>query len=120
MSQSVHRRVDLRALLVLMCVITTPRAALRGGAQGARVEYGRCRLGRPAFRKAQEYAQIVDHRFEDARREPPPRLLVDSFPRRKIVWHIAPGRAGAHDPPQPVKDLAKLVVALRSVFSDQR
>src|SRR3712207_7585305 len=36
-----------------------------------------CRLGRPAFRKAQEYAQIVDHRFEDARREPPPRLLVD-------------------------------------------
>ena len=34
----------------------------------------RRRIGRPAHRKAQEYAQIVDHRFEDAGREPPPGL----------------------------------------------
>ena len=45
----------------------------------------------PSDPKAQEeYAQIVDHRFEDASREPPPRLLVYSFPWRKIVWHTAP------------------------------
>jgi hypothetical protein len=62
----------------------------------------------------------VDHRFEDTRRDPPPRLLVDSFPRRKVVWHIAPGRAGSYDPPQPVENLAQIVVALWSVFSNER
>jgi hypothetical protein len=62
----------------------------------------------------------VDYLLEDASREPSPRLLVYSFPRRKIVWHIAPGRAGAHNPPQPVEDLAQVVVALWSIFSNER
>jgi len=92
---------------VLVSVIAAPRSAFRSGAQSARVKYGRLRFGGPAFRKAQEYAQIVDHRFEYARRESPPRLLVCGFPRRKIVWHIAPSRAGAHDPPQSVEHLAQ-------------
>ena len=47
-------------------------------------------------------------------------MLVDGFPRRQVVGHVAPRRAGAYDPPQPVEDLAQIVVALRGVLSDER
>src|SRR5918994_4669462 len=119
-SQGIHRRVYLRTLLALRPVIAAPRAALRCGLQGARVQYGRRRVGRSTLRKPQEYAQIVDHLFEDTRREPPPRLLVCGFPRRQVVWHIAPGRASTHDPPQSIEHFAQVVVALWSVFSNER
>ncbi len=46
-SQSVHRRMYLRALLALGYVVAAPRAALRSGAQSSRVEDGRCRSGCP-------------------------------------------------------------------------
>src|SRR5215208_1760403 len=120
-SQSVHRRMHLRALLVLVSVVAAPRAALGGRPQRARVHYGRLRLRSPLLRKPQEeYAQIVDHLLEDSRLEPSLRLLVDGFPRRQVVRHVSPRRAGAYDPPQPVQDLAKIVLALRGVLSDER
>src|SRR3712207_5116053 len=121
-SQGIHRRVYLRTLLALRPVVAAPRAALRRGLQGAGVQYGRRRIGRSALRKSQEeYAQkIVDHLLEYASLQPPPRLLIDGFPRRQVVRHIAPGRAGAHDPPQSIEHLAQVVVALWSVFSNER
>src|SRR3712207_3118710 len=120
-SQGIHRRVYLRTLFALRPVVAAPRAALRRGLQGAGVQYGRRRIGRSALRKSQEeYAQkIVDHLLEYASLEPPPRLLIDGFPRRQVVRHIAPGRAGAHDPPQSIEHLAQVVVALWSVFSNE-
>src|SRR5829696_4994436 len=120
MSQGIHRRVYLRALLALRSIVAAPRTALRRALQGAGVQYGCCRIGRSALRKAQKYAQVVDHRLEDASLQPPPRLLVDGFPRRQVVWHIAPGRAGAHYPPQSIEHLTQVVVALWSVFSNER
>jgi hypothetical protein len=36
------------------------------------------------------------------------------------VGHVSPRRAGAYDPPQPVEDLAQIVLALRGVLSDER
>src|SRR3712207_1640026 len=119
-SQGIHRRVYLRTLLARRPVIAAPRAALRRGLQGAGVQYGCRRIGRSALRKPQEYAQIVDHLLEYASLQPPPRLLIDGFPWRQVVWHIAPGRAGAHDPPQSIERLAPVVVALWSVFSNER
>src|SRR5215217_5869666 len=96
------------------------RAALRRGLQGAGVQYGCRRIGRSALRKPQEYAQIVDHLLEYAGLQPPPRLLVDGFPRRQVVRHVAPGGAGVHDPPQSIEHLAQIVVALWGVFSNER
>src|ERR687889_1503493 len=118
-SQSVHRRMHLGALLVLVPVVTAPRAALGSGSQRARVQYCRRRLWSPALRKPQKYAQIVNHLLEDARFEPPLRLLVDRLPRRQVVGHVAPRRAGAYDPPQSVEDLAQIVLALRGVLSNE-
>src|SRR5215212_8339750 len=66
-SQGVHRRVYLRTLLALRPVVAAPRAALRGGLQGAGVQYGWRRIGRSALRKAQQYAQVVDHLLEHSR-----------------------------------------------------
>src|SRR5215207_5606712 len=106
--QSVHCRVHLGALLALGPIVAAPRAALRGRTQGARVEYGGRRLGCPALRKAQEYAQIVDHLHEDACFEPPLRLLVDCLPRRQVVGHIAPGE------PVRTTHLSPLKTSLRS------
>src|SRR5215204_2783863 len=119
-SQGIHRCVYLRSFLALRPVVATPRATLRRGLQGARVHYGFSRIGRSALRKPQEYTQIVDHLLEYASLQPPPRLLVDGFPRRQVVWHIAPGGACAHDPPQSIEHLAQIVVALWSVFSNER
>src|SRR5829696_4025637 len=110
----------LRALLALVSVVAAPRAALGGRPQRARVHYGRRGLGRPFFRKAQKYAQIVDHLLEYSRFEPPLRLLVDRLPGGQVVGHVSPRGAGAYNPPQPVEDLAQVVVALGSVFSDER
>src|SRR5215216_2050168 len=118
-SQSVHRRMHLRALLVLMSVVAAPRAALGGRPQSERVHYGRRRLRSPLLRKPQKYAQIVDHLLEHSRLEPSLRLLVDGFPQRQVVGHVSPRRAGAYDPPQPVQDLAKIVLALGGVLSDE-
>src|ERR671913_32576 len=55
-----------------------------------------------------------------ANRGPSPRLLVDGFPRRQVVWHIAPGGACAHDPSQSIEHLAQVMVALWGVFSNER
>src|SRR5215210_4824577 len=112
--------MHLGALLALVPVVTAPRAALGGGSQRARVQYRRLRLRSPALRKPQEYAQVVDHLLEDARFYPPLRLLVDRLPRRQVVGHVAPGRPGPHDPPQPVEDLAQVVLALRGVLPNER
>src|SRR5918993_4360010 len=46
-SQSVHRRMHLRALLVLVPVVAAPRAALGSRPQRARVQYGRLSLRNP-------------------------------------------------------------------------
>jgi hypothetical protein len=62
----------------------------------------------------------VDHLLEHSRLEPSLRLLVDGFPGGQVVGHVSPRRAGAYDPPQSVEDLAKIVVALRGVLSDER
>src|SRR5215213_10757485 len=66
-SQSVHRRVHLRSVLVLVSIVAAPRAALWRGAQRARVHYGRTRLRSPLLREPQKYAQIVDHLLEALR-----------------------------------------------------
>src|ERR671921_2231508 len=85
-SQSVHRSMHLRALLVLVSVVAAPRAALGGRPQRARVHYGRLRLRSPLLRKPQKYAQIVDHLLEHSRLEPSLRLLVDGFPCVGRSW----------------------------------
>src|SRR5215203_466579 len=110
----------LRALLALVSVVAAPRAALGGRPKLAREHYGRRGLGRPFFRKAQKYAQILDHLLEHSRFYPPLRLLVDRLPGGQVVGHVSPRRAGAYNPPQPVEDLAQVVVSLGSIFSDER
>src|SRR5215212_10104300 len=113
--------MHLRSLLALVPpVVAAPMAALRGGSQRARVEYGRRRIGRAALRKPQEHAQIVDHLLEHSRPYPPLRLLVDRLPPQQVVGHVSPRAAGAHDPPQPVEDLAQIVLALGRVLPNER
>src|SRR5215212_320100 len=94
--------------------------ALGGGSKCTRVEYGRRGVRRPAFRKPQEYAQIVDHLLEDSRFYPPLRLLVDRLPRRQVVGHVSPRRAGPHHPSEPVQHLAQVVLALGRVLPNER
>ena len=60
------------------------------------------------------------HLLEHSRFEPPLGLLIDGFPRRQVVWHVSPRRSGANHPPQSVEHLAKVVVALGSVLSEER
>jgi hypothetical protein len=45
--------------------------------------------------------------------------VVDRLPRRRVVGHVVPMAAGAHDPLEPVEDLARVVAALRGVEADQ-
>lgn len=119
MPQGVHGGVHLRALLALVPVPAAPSPALRGGPERAGVEDGRRGLRRSAPRNPQEYAQIVDHLLEDARLEPPPRLLVDGLPRRQVVGH-APWRASSHHPPETIEHFAQIVVSLEGVLPDER
>src|SRR5215213_4552335 len=117
--QGIHGRVNLRALLSFGPVVAAPRTALRGGAQGTRVDNRGRRIGGSACRKAQQYAQVVDHRLEHPCPKPPPRLLVDGFPRRQVVGHVSPRRAGADHPPQSVEYLSEVVIALGCVLPEE-
>src|SRR5215213_10527573 len=112
--------MHLRALLALVPVVAAPMAAFRGRSQRARVQYGRRRIGRPALRKPQEYAQIVDHLLEHSRFEPSGRLLVDCLPRWQVVGHVSPRGSGPHHPSQAVQHLAQVVVALGHVLPNKR
>src|SRR5215211_4165879 len=78
--------MHLRSLLALVPVVAAPMATLRGGSQRARVEYGRRRRWRPALRKPQKHAQIVDHLLEHSRSYPPLPLLVDRLPCLGRSW----------------------------------
>jgi hypothetical protein len=51
--------------------------------------------------------------------EPSLRLLINNIPRRQIVRHHSPGRSGADDPSQAIKNLAQGMLALWSVFGHQ-
>src|SRR3954465_9117739 len=112
--------MHLGALLALGAIVACAVSAFWRRAQGTAVEDGRRRVGRAAGGQPQKCPEIVDHRLEDASREPPTGLLVDGLPRREIVGQHAPGSSGAYDPSQGVEDFAQVVSALDSILADQR
>src|SRR5215212_4473771 len=112
--------MHLRAFLALVPVVAAPMAALRGRSQRARVQYSSRRIGRPALRKWQDYAQIVDHLLEHSRFEPSLRLLVDRLPWWQVVGHVSPRGAGSDHPPEPIQHLAQVVSALGRVLPNER
>src|SRR5215216_6545549 len=73
----------------------------------------------PALCQAQQSSEVVHHRFESPSGKSSLSLLVYGFPGREVVRQHPPGRSTPHDPPQPVKDLAQIVGALRGIFSDK-
>ena len=119
LAQRVDGEMHLRALPSLGAVVPGARPALRRRLQGAAVENGSRGVRGAAGGDAQEDAQIIHHGRERAGFDPAHRLLVNDPPRRQIVRHQPPRRPGAHDPAQPVEDLAQRPLALRRVLRQQ-
>lgn len=59
-----------------------------------------------------QFPQIGEDGGEDARIDPAPGLLGDCRPRGQIIGHGSPVQTGAGNEPEPVDDLAKIMVAL--------
>jgi signal transduction histidine kinase len=112
--------VHLRALASLRPVVAAAVAALGRALQRAAVEDRRRRLLVPAIQEPQDAAQVLGHRVEHARRDPPLRLLVHGRPRRQVVGHHPPSLAAAHDVTHAVEYLAQVVLTLRGVLGHER
>src|SRR4051812_3260039 len=78
--------MHLGALLALGAIVACAVSAFWRRAQGTAVEDGRRRVGRAAGGQPQKCPEIVDHRLEDASREPPTGLLVDGLPCVGKSW----------------------------------
>ena len=112
--------MQLRALLSLCAVVGCARPTFRRRAQGSAVDDGDGRLRGTSCREAQDNAQILGQRLEAAGAQPSPRLLIDDLPRRQVVGHPTPRRAGLHDIAQAVEHLAQGVHALSALFRQKR
>src|SRR5215204_520427 len=119
-AQRVHRDVNFGAFAPLVSVVASTRAALRRRLHRAAVEDRRARLAfAPLHHHPQNRAQIVRHRFEDARPNPPLRLVVNRFPRRKVCRNHPPRTARSNHPTQRIEEFSQPVISLRSVLAHQ-
>ena len=64
---------------------------------------------------AQQRPHIMGRRLKDPGIQPAPRLVIDRLPGRQIAEQLARGSPGAHDPVQPIKDLARLASPLHAL-----
>src|SRR3712207_3089128 len=103
--------MHLRSLLALSPIVAGSICPLSG-------EERSVRLSRIAavgslcpcpHREAQQCSEVVDHRLKDPGGYPPPCLLVDGLPRRKIVGHSIHQEA-----PARTNHLKALKTSLRS------
>jgi hypothetical protein len=118
-AKRVHGHMHLRPALSLGAVIARTAATLRRRAQGAAVDDRRRRLLRTARREAEQGAQVLSQRLETSCRQPALGLLIHSSPRRKVVWHGAPGNAVADHVAKGVEQLVQGVLTLRRCLGHQ-
>lgn len=62
----------------------------------------------------------MHHGLKHAGLEPALSLLIDDRPRRKVVWHPAPGRPALDDEAQAIEDLAQIMPTLRGLYRQKR
>jgi hypothetical protein len=72
------------------------------------------------FGQAQQFAQVLQHRFKHARLQPALAWLIHTRPRRQIIRHHPPLRARPDNPTQPIEHFNQAVLALRRLFAQQR
>ena len=77
------------------------------------------RLRLPSFCKTEQRTEIMSHAFKNTGGNPPLRLLINCWPRRKIVRHHPPLSTGADKPAQSVEHLAEIMAPLRRIFFHQ-
>jgi len=102
-----------------MAIIAGALSALGPRLKRATVQNHSRGVGSAVSVQAQKEAQIMDYGLKNASRDPALGLLIDGLPRREVVRQHPPGRSTPHDPPEPVKDLAQFVGALRNIFSEK-
>ena len=116
MAQRVDGRMDLRALPPFRAVVAGARPRFRRRLQRPAVEnHRRVGCGVAARLLAQQDAQIVHDGLETPGPQPALGLLIDRRPRRQIVRHHAPRRAGAHQPPHRIEHVPQVVRPLRTI-----
>src|SRR3712207_6007700 len=101
--------MHLRSLLALSPIVAGSMPTLGRRAQCAAVKDRRRGLFVPALTEAQQGSEVVDHRLKDPGGYPPPCLLVDGLPRRKIV-----GQHPRQEAPARTIHLKALKTSLRS------
>lgn len=62
----------------------------------------------------------MHHGLKHAGLEPALSLLINDRPRRKVVWHPAPGRPALDDEAQAIEDLAQIMPTLRGLYRQKR
>jgi hypothetical protein len=117
--QGIHRRADLAAAFAFVAVVTGARSTLAGRLQGPPVENDRAGLTTTLLRDPDDRTQVIHHGLETAGLNPALRLLVDQFPRWKVIGQQTPRCTRAYDPAQRVEHLAQFVAALRCVLVHQ-
>ena len=120
MAKRVDRDVDLRGFPPFGAVIARPCAALGGALQRAPIQDHGAGRRLPIVGHAKQRAQVKHERLETPGRHLAHRLLVDDFPRGRVVRHRAPRRARADHPAQRIVYVARGMVALPGVFAAER
>ena len=117
--QSINRHVDLAAAFAFVPVVTGTRLTFAGRLQRAPIQNDRAGLALSALRDPDDRTQVVHHGLEATRLNPALRLLVNKFPRRKIIWQQTPRRTRAYDSAQRIEHLAQFVAVLRCALVHQ-
>lgn len=120
MPQRVYGDMDFAAFLALDPIVAGRGLALRlealfrigCGLQHAPIENSRRRLWVLVQGHTQHLAQVTHHRNKAFGFDPADALLVDSGPRRQIIWKHVPRCAGAHYPPQAAENFEHRMLAL--------
>ena len=100
-------------------IVRPPTATFRSRLDRPAIENRRRWRAVPTGGNPDDLPEIVGHRLEATRRNPPSGLLVNRRPRWEIVEHHSPMAAGLDQPTQGVENLAQVVLSLRRVLSHQ-
>src|SRR5919206_3804178 len=119
MSQSIHCHMHLRALPLLVPVVSGSLSTLWCRLQRSRVQDYGSRFSLSALGKPQHLSKIVDYSLEAAGLYPTLSLLIDGVPGRQVVSHHPPRRSRPYYPPQTIEHFPQRVFPLWSFLGHQ-
>src|SRR5918998_2197625 len=101
----------LAAFDLLGSVVATFFSSHSGRLHRLAIYYPRAGLGVPLLANPHSLAQGGVHPFPSAIQAPGAEVVVDGFPRRKVVWEKSPSTAATYHIEDGVENLAQMMEA---------